>query len=672
MTKKNRRTSRRLAPKRTDDELEALRPFWTRPRLALAVVALLSVHFGLAVASLTRENPTVDEVAHLPAGVTYWQKGTFRLYPHNPPLVKLFASLPVALANPRMDAIYQGPNWRLAVQAGVAHEFQKENASRYFELFERARLLMPTFSVLCGWVVFAWSKRLFGAWGGLLSLSLWCFCPNVLAHARLVTTDIPATALGFAATWLFWRYLKAPDWRKALIAGLGLGLAEATKFSMLALFALWPILWIFANAKRWPKALGRGLAHGAAMLGVCLLIVNLIYGFEGTFTRLGDYPFVSAALSRPRARPRIHSPRPVRLNDRIREYRINRFQGTVWESLPTPLPYYYLTGFDEQKLEADGVWTRFLLPPEIGDRLGPEGEEINGYPVYLDGVLSRESWWYYYLFALIYKVPEGTWLLAAAAAIAAIGSKRARAEPIDEAALWLSPALFFGLMSFGTNINLGLRYVLPIFPYGFATIGRLAPWAAGAKRRRLAIGLVVGCLFATTTASLSIFPHYLAYFNRASGGPENGSSHLIDSNLDWGQDLVGLREWVRRNAAHEPIGAAVFGQIHPEIFAWRGDGFDWYLPPPAPGALRERPRAAGISSPPRPGLYAIGASLLRGLPWRVYSRERTKPYEAGANAYAYFQRFEPIAVVGHSIFIYRLTSDDVDRLRPLWRSAAGR
>src|SRR5438270_174473 len=85
--------------------------FWTKRRVALAVVVLLSVHLTLAVRSLVRENPTVDEVAHLPAGITYWQAGTFRLYHHNPPLIKLVAALPVVLAKPAMEALYHQPSW---------------------------------------------------------------------------------------------------------------------------------------------------------------------------------------------------------------------------------------------------------------------------------------------------------------------------------------------------------------------------------------------------------------------------------------------------------------------------------------------------------------------------------------------------------------------------------
>src|SRR5690606_25982022 len=123
---------------------------------------------------LVRENPTIDEVAHLPAGVTYWQTGTFRLYPHNPPLVKMAAALPVVMAGPNMAGIYARPSWEVQppIHASIAHEFMAENADRYFELFTLGRMVIPAFSVLGGLVVFLWSRRLYGPWGGLLSLVL--------------------------------------------------------------------------------------------------------------------------------------------------------------------------------------------------------------------------------------------------------------------------------------------------------------------------------------------------------------------------------------------------------------------------------------------------------------------------------------------------------------------
>ncbi|MEA2630724.1 MAG: hypothetical protein QOE66_943, partial [Chloroflexota bacterium] len=224
-----------------------------------------------------------------------------------------------------------------------------------------------------------------------------------------------------------------------------------------------------------------------------------------------------------------------------------------------------------------------------------------------------------------------------------------------------------------TNINLGLRYVLPIFPYLFIGAGKLVPWAAGMGsrvRRLLAGGLIGASLAATLTATLTIDAHYLAYFNAVSGGPAHGSEHLIDSNLDWGQDLLGLRRWLATHAPGERVGLAYFGQINPSIFAMRpGEGFDWFLPPPLPGTtepLQEpdqiRPRPARLE----PGLYAVSASLVRGLPWRVYDNTRWRPYSAWIDAFGYFRALTPIERIGDSIFVYRVGGKDAARLAPLW------
>src|SRR5262249_5582790 len=148
------------------------------------------------------------------------------------------------------------------------------------------------------------------------------------------------------------------------------------------------------------------------------------------------------------------------------------------------------------------------------------------------------------------------------------------------------------VMSNFTNINLGLRYVLPIFPYVYVSVGKLAPWAVGLAGRgaRYAACAGVGLALAATAASTAlIHPHYLAYFNAASGGPDRGAEPLIDSNIDWGQDLVPLRRWLERNAPGESVGLAYFGQINPRIFGARREGFDWFLPPPEPGAMPQLP-----------------------------------------------------------------------------------
>ena len=344
---------------------EAASPsFWTPLRLALAVGTLLAVHWTLAVRSLVRENPTVDEVAHLPAGITYWQTGSFRLYPHNPPLVKLAAALPVLRAEPVTEPLYRNLSWTRTppVHASFAHEFAVLNAPQYFELFQRGRLVMPWFSVLGGLAVFAWSRRLYGAGGGLLSLALWAFCPNILAHARLVTTDVGATALGVGATYLFWRYLHRPSWARAARRGdrPGAGGADASSARCCSTASgpccgwsmSWPVTRRPADRRRTPASVR---AQGAA---------------DRPRQRAGDQPRlwlrgdgaaagplrVLERVAHEAAGPRPGSgpPRATTLLEFVRPFRVNRFRDSALERLPVPLPRYYLLGFDLQKLEAEG------------------------------------------------------------------------------------------------------------------------------------------------------------------------------------------------------------------------------------------------------------------------------------------------------------------------------
>ncbi len=637
--------------------------------LALIVAAILLAHYAVAAWSLLRENPTVDEVNHLPAGVTYWQTGSFRLYHHNPPLIKLVAALPVAGA--KVQPSYDSPAWRSESPAPAAfgQGFAHANASNYFELFAVSRLIMPMFSILGGLVVFTWSRRLWGDLGGLLSLILWCVCPNILAHARLITSDVAAASIGAAATYAFVRYLQGPTWRRAAIAGLLLGFAQLTKFSLLLLLGLWPLLWFIQDQfeddrARFFARLGRAGLHGVAILALCVLVIDVGYGFEGVGRPIGSFNFASRSfLTRPGV---THGDSNNPLFQISWKHRVNRFRGTWMAGIPVPLPAHYLIGFDEQKIEADAlpIW---WFDPRVTDK-----SAVQGYPVYLDGVLRRTGWRDYYVRAILYKVPEGTLALVALSAIVFLASRRSRASVLDESALILSLLAYLGAMSFLTDINLGLRYVLPIFPFVFIGVGRLGRWIEGfsGTARKIAVAVVVAPLAGTIVASAMIAPSFLAYFNAASGGPDRDPPRLIDSNLDWGQDLVGLRRWLKENNEAGPVGLAYFGQITPQIFELRGEGFDWFLPPATPGRIElpqgfDRVMLAGPAKALRPGLYAVSASLVRGLPWRVYDpspRIWAGFWKAEDDAFGYFRELTPFTRIGHSILLYRVTEAESRRI----------
>ncbi len=650
----------------------------SRTRTALLVVLMLAAHYAAAFDSLRRENATIDEIAHMPAGISYWERGTFKLYHHNPPLTKLVAALPLHWLNPVTAPLYSNGSWTNdpPSQASFGHSFAFLNADRYFELFTVARSVMPLFSVFGGLFVFAWSSRLYGRPGGLLSLALWCLCPNILAHARLVTSDVAGAAMAVGATYVFWRYLRNPTWRWAVLAGLMLGLAQLTKFSLLLLYAYWPLLWLsrilierdFSGGLR---RLGRDASQGLAMVAISVLVIDLGYGFEGVGKPLGSYEFTCKTLTRPRG-PVVAIPPgqlgPNWLEQLARINRVNRFRDTWLGRIPAPVPYHFLMGFDDQRIETEGI-------PLIWADPTAKPDETTGYSVYLDGTLRRHGWWYYYLACLAYKVPEGTWLVVLASAVALFALRRDRAGWFDEFAVLAFPAIVLFAMTALTDINLGLRYVLAIFPFVFVAAGKVVPWAeslGGRWRAGMIGGLVVSLALTLATQSALVHPHYLASFNWLSGGPDRGSEHLIDSNLDWGQDLVNLRRWVAENRPGQRVGLAYFGQINPNIFLLRNDEFRWFLPPVVPGTtspMYQSPALIGPAPALRPGLYAVSASLVRGLGWRIYDPGNppltwSPGWNAREGAFRYFAELTPIAKVGHSIFVYELTREQCDRINP--------
>ena len=357
------------------------------------------------------------------------------------------------------------------------------------------------------------------------------------------------------------------------------------------------------------------------------------------------------------------------------------------------MPEHYLLGFDEQKIETEGLPRRYMVAAQVARqtrnpavieeaRRLPEtaSEEKAAYPVYLDGEVRNTGWATYYLKALIYKIPEGTWLLVALSVVALVVVKRSRAGWFDELALWTMPVLLLLAMSLLTDINLGLRYVLAILPFIYIATGKVVPWCLSLSNpwRRIVGTFLAGSMALTLAASAWIHPHYLSYFNWASGGPDREPPHLIDSNLDWGQDLVALQKWCKANIPGQEIGLAYFGQINPSLFTLRNEPFRWFLPPGLPGTVgpidpqRVSPRFKGPSPRLAPGYYAVSAHLLYGLAWRLYDSaplatapEAFQPVWSygtyrGKAALQYFRDFRPIMPpIGHTIYVYHLTAEDV-------------
>lgn len=255
-----------------------------------------------------------------------------------------------------------------------------------------------------------------------------------------------------------------------------------------------------------------------------------------------------------------------------------------------------------------------------------------GFPAFLNGKVSQKGgWWYYYLFAFAIKVPIPALVLFAISFFTA--GKRNPDQKCDILWLFLPVLVIFAAFSLMTQVNIGLRYVLPAFPFLMTMTGSASMlWSRGRMAGKLALIFLVGWY---ACENGSIYPHYLSYFNQIAGGAEKGYRYLVDSNLDWGQDLKGLKKYMDENSVWT-VKLSYFGTAEPRQY-----GIDYQ-------DLRSFPRLRR-SSPPTPlkkgDLIAVSATNL----YPIY-------VNLGEMA-AHLRSLSPVARVGYSILIYRLEED---------------
>jgi 4-amino-4-deoxy-L-arabinose transferase-like glycosyltransferase len=579
--------------------------FLTRIKANIESISLwivLLIHAGLLGWIDVINAPTFDEIAHVPSGLSHWLFGSFDLYRVNPPLMRMIATVPLLVANPVMDwgLIPDGPYARPEFVVGT--QFMKSNGFHSFWMFTICRWAQIPVSMFGGWICFRWARDLFGSSSGFVALLLWCFCPNVLAWGSTITPDLGAAAFGVAAAYSFWRWLNQPTWTSSLLAGATLGLAELSKTTWIILFVLWPVLWLtWRYCVRRQDVVRPQILQLSAILFLALYLLNLGYGFEGSFQGLGQFTFISHSLGGVDAHTTPG----------------NRFRGTWLESIPVPAPANYLRGIDVQKFDFEkGKWS------------------------YLRGENKLGGWWYYYLYALAVKTPLGTFGLWGLALILLVRRREFARCFRDELVLLVPAIVVISLVSSQTGFNRYLRYVLPAIPFLYISVSRVGKVFDG---QLLLPKLICGfCLAASMFGSLSVFPHSMSYFNLAVGGPLAGPWHLLDANIDWGQDLLELKRFVARHPDVSPIRLAYFGYADPKLAEF----------PYEPIGMAETPDA---SFELKPGWYAVSVNHVFG--YRHYDED--KPSFTG------FRKFTPDALVGYSIYVYHMTEEKIGRLNAI-------
>lgn len=639
------------------------RSWWLRA----AVAGLLAVHAVMAVASMSVKSPTFDEAVHLTAGYSFWTTGDYRLFPAQ--LAQRWMALPILFGGDRAPD-FDGPEWWRSAKWNIADRWFYESGNDARSMIFRARLMTVILSLVLGWVVFAWSRRLFGPVGGLLSLGLYAFSPTMLAHARLATADV-ATALALlVAVAAVWALLAQVTWRTWLAATLAAGalfLIKPTGVLLLPTAAILALLRVVAG-RPLEVRIGRsrivtGRLKQVAVVGAIAVasaaavvaLIWLCYGLR--FEAMRD-----PVAGRDRGEHtwnELLEPGGVALGtiDAARRARV----------LPEAYLFYYAS-----TLKSTGDRTAFM-----------------------NGRRSSTGWATFFPYAFLVKTPLPLFVVLAFAGAAAVrrwrGDRRGTMLRLYGIAPLAVLVAVQWVMAVTSSLNIGHRHILVTYPILFIAAGAATPDAARSRWWRAGL-LAAACWF--VVESVLIAPHYLAYFNQLAGGPQRAYRHLVDSSLDWGQDLPGLAARLEKRDPQTPVYLSYFGTARPEYYGVEARRLPGY------GTMDPTPNL----EPLRPGVYCISATMLQGIypPFGPWSDEKERRYELARSVFeVYLQvrddpallaallaettedglrsalkqfddlRFgrlceflrqrEPDADAGHSILIYELSEDDLRR-----------
>jgi len=467
----------------------------------------------------------------------------------------------------------------LALRPAVPETQPGENhwsfGHRFFHVANDADRLVPLaripsvlLTLALAVLLWRWSRAAHGVSAGIGALALAAFQPSLLAHGHVATTDLPATFLMVAASWLFWRWSLAP--------GLGRGLIVAAIFVLAA--AARHTTWVLIPGFALLLALGRANAPRPSLRKTAILALTFLVAF----------PLVLGAV-----------------------YAFDLGPARGIPALPAAVE-----------------WLLALLPRNyVGGAMGffSLAALEQPYPVYLLGRISEDGWRAYHVVALAAKSTPGFLLALVAGAAALIRRRPSRG---DVETHWLVPAVLVLLSASLSRVQTGERYALGMHPYLILLAARAVPWALSSTGGRVLLAV---------TALLHIGPSldaarggYLPYFNVFAGGTHGGHRILTDSNLDWGQDLPRLADWMRRRGV-DRIQLGYFGKDDPRRFGIRHKDL-----PGSHGC------AAGLPRHPFTGVVVVSPNLVlshrpQGDP---YAALRGRPPDERAGVF-FVYRFPP-------------------------------
>ncbi len=539
-------------------------------------------HAALAVWAMRGKSTTADEIAHVVGGYTFNHWNDYRMQPENGVLPQRWQALPATFS----DTDYPAMNtraWSKSIVWLVGYDLFYKSRNDPDRLLRGARIMNSIFGAATVLFVFFWSWRLWGVAGAVVSGLLAALCPTMLAHSGLATSDMCMTFFFLAVPAAYWRHLHDGRWQAWWLSAGLLGLAAVAKYTAVLLLPMVAVMALVRALRAEPVVLfgrsfrsagARFAAIGVSTIGQGLVAVAVVWAFFGfrysTFNPAlppGDYNLTWDVI----------------LSFGGWKAEFIRFCRT-WHLLPEG----WLYGF------------AFVL------------EHAMARATFLDGEYGIFGWVDFFPKAFLYKTPPSLLVaLAGGTVLLALHLRKMPRSRLAQQCYRVGPlfALFgvYWLFSLTSHLNIGQRHILPTYPVLYIFCGvlgwmALRAWKLSPKGGAAAGGMVAALLLWHLATTIRIHPHYLAYFSPIVGGPAQGYRHLVDSSLDWGQDLPAWRDWLAKNRRpSEPAYISYFGSDEPLRFV------------PDAALL---PRLPDFEQPRRwswfePGVYAVSATMLQ-------------------------------------------------------------
>lgn len=584
------------------------------PLFSIFLIGLMLI---LATISQKEESAIMDEVAHIPAGYSYLTQKDMRLNPEHPPLLKDLAAIPLLfIKGINFPDTLKSWTSEINSQWDFGFKFLYESGNDADKIIFWSRIPMLLLLILLGFFIYRWTKELYGKLPALLAIFLFSFSPTFLAHARYVTTDVGAAFAFFFASYFFIKYLKNPCGKNLIWAGISFGIAQLIKFSLVLLipyFGILLLIWIYVGGRTSSGRFDLKKSLGFIFKFILILVIGCLLIYPVYLFHVANYP----------AEKQISD-----INFIASQFPFKPAGNLViWMSKqPILKPYaQYLFGLFMVFQRATGGNTTFFL-----------------------GEVTNKGWLSYFPIVYAIKEPLVLHILTIIVLLFLAWPARHR-KPLAQALragrlfiakyfVEISMLIFlaiYWIVSIKSNLNIGVRHILPTFPFVYILISgqikRIFEYIKNKKFFGPCIAVFAFLMAWYTCSSISIFPNYLTYFNELVGKAKNGYVYVTDSNLDWGQDLKRLAKWVDENNIQKIKidyfgGATAKYYLGDKVEEWHAD----YDPKNAKGSW-----------------LAISATFLqqnRAIP--------TKGFEKRTDYYLWLNQYQPKAVIGNSIFVY--------------------